>query len=309
MASVIVFVAPLYLFFTRKQMSSQGTSVADFNIRTIYHGIIDAIEFLVFSWHTNFKENILKILIIGIIILLIIGFIRFCFMSDKKKTLKSVEKQITIIGFAIIVMITYTIGVATGKYAYGAYASRHTTLVLPMLITLFGCMFGAEIKYCIDKLKDRKIKISGLIITAIMVLLSLNSIHYVWYEHWNYDQIDTALEIVNEIDDVPVWIHVMAVPTTIVYEEKSFEDKYNEYINWLMNGESVKNDNVILSSTNDIEGDFDGQLPNQCVVLYTDNTFEVVDIFETNGYTKEILQEGIESAMAQGTYVVKYSKQ
>jgi hypothetical protein len=228
-------------------------------------------------------------------------------MSDKKKALKSLEKQITIIGFAAIVMITYIIGVATGKYAYGVYASRHTILVLPMLITLFGCMFGAEIKYCINKLKDKRIKMSGLIITAIMVLMSLNTIHYVWYEHWNYDQIDTALEIVNEIDDVPVWIHIMAVPTTIVYEEKSFDDKYDEYINWLLNGESVSNDNIILSSTNDIKSDFDGELPNECVVLYTDHTFEVVDVFETNGYTKEVLQEGIESAMAPGTYVVKYS--
>jgi hypothetical protein len=309
MASVIMFIAPLYLLFTRKQMSGQGITEGNLNIREICHGIIDAFEFLVFSWHTNFKENILKILIISIILLAIIGLIRICFMTDKKKALKNVEKQIVIISFAIIVMITYTIGVATGKYAYGLYASRHTILVLPMLITLFGCIFGTEITYCIDKLKDKRIKISGLIITAIMVILSLNSIHYVWYEHWNYDQIDTALEVVNEIYDMPVWVSSMAVPTTIVYGEKSFEDKYDEYINWIMNGECVKYDNIILSSTNDIESDFDDQLPNQCIVIYTDNTFDVADVLETNGYTKEVLQEGIESAMALGTYVVKYSKQ
>ena len=185
--------------------------------------------------------------------------------------------------------------------------------MIPVVVASLSCFISSIYKLVIIQIKKMKINLTAIIIMMNLGMFSVNTIHYVWYENWDYDQLDTAIEIVNLVDkDIPVWVSLMAVPTVIVYDNQPLEIRKEQYLRY-MNDEDLKvqSENYIYSKSDDIMEDFDNKLPEECVVVITDfpETMENVQkAFLEQGYEEMILQEAKESAMSPGTCVIKYTK-
>ena len=198
----------------------------------------------------------------------------------------------------------YLPAVDSGIYAYGDYASRHTTLVMPLLVIGSAAFVSITVKILANNTASRWINRVLVMITLGVFLF--NSYKFNVVEHWDYDQIDNGLKVI-ENSNLPVWISRYAVPTALVYSNR--EDTQDEFINYYRQGITYQKDGVTYSATNDIMQDYNNQLPKECVLLTFENDdgwTKASTIFHEKGYSEKILMEPIQSRMGAGSVVVKY---
>lgn len=302
MISLIGFMLPLYYFFARNQMANQGTPATNVGIGTIAVGLRNAFEFMIYAWHKEYRSFLNIVLILLSIICIVTVFIMY---SKKNKEEKNSE-VLWIWGICLITIIGYALGVAIGFYGYGNYASRHTTLVLPVVITTTVCLLSMVWE------NSKKNLVVKIVILASGIFFVGNSFHYVWYQHWNYDQIDTAMETITEItEDIPVWVDIWAVPTVLAYGEDDIEKRVEVYLNSIGKGDLQKSGNIIYTGSNDILKDFGGELPEKCYVLTTDQLENIEKLrvkYEAEGWSVECIHQNIPSIMAAGTQVWYFQK-
>lgn len=300
--SLVGFMAPLYWFFAKNQMGNQGDTANNFGMGTIITGLCNAFDFMIYAWHKDYKSALNIVLIILCFVCVSIVYISYRKTDNKEKK----AEVWWVIGISAITLMGYALGVAIGFYGYGNYTSRHTVLVLPAVITAITCILSTvwgELK---------KNYVFRIIIIASGMFFIGNSFHYVWYQHWNYDQIDTAMEIIAEVpEDVPVWIDIWAVPTVLAYGEEDIEERVEVYLNCIGKGNLERTGNVIYTSTNDILKDFGGELPEKCYILTTDqldNIKKIQEKYEAEGWHVECVHQNIPSVMASGTQVWYFQK-
>lgn len=303
--SLVGFMLPLYYFFARNQMSNQGETASNLGIGSIVTGLYNAFEFMIYAWHKDYK-GVLNI----VLIILGIFCIATIFVVWSKKEQKEKKAEIWwIVGICVITLIGYALGVAIGFYGYGNYASRHTVLVLPAVITATACLLSTVWE---ESKKNLVVKIAILVAGIFFVG---NAFHYVWYQHWNYDQIDTAMETIAGLtEDVPVWIDEWATPTALAYGEEDIERRVEVYLNCIGKGNTEKIGNVIYSGTDDVLKDFGGELPEKCYILVTDKQESLDKIsqmrekYEAEGWYAECIHQNTPSIMAAGTQVWYFDK-
>lgn len=304
LVSIIFFVLPLYFFFVRVQTANQGSELKPVQLQTMLIGCKDAIQFSVFGWHEEYMAVITKFLMVSFVAML--GIVLFDFLKGRKhveKNRSNDELLFFIFGVVIIGLLAYLPAVDSGVYAYGNYSSRHTTLVMPLMIVLI-C---ACVQFFIQ---NRANNICKILISAILLfdlgILMMNSVDYNLIEHWDYDQIDEGLAIVKNSTE-PVWISKYAIPTALAYS--GFDDYQEIFEEYYMKGVTYQRAQVVYSATDDIMEDFANELPQACLVLTTDQDSimnETERIFAEQGYIGEVILENRGSRMAAGTRVVRY---
>lgn len=179
-------------------------------------------------------------------------------------------------------------------------------MVLPVVITTTVCLLSMVWE------NSKKNLVVKIVILASGIFFVGNSFHYVWYQHWNYDQIDTAMETITEItEDIPVWVDIWAVPTVLAYGEDDIEKRVEVYLNSIGKGDLQKSGNIIYTGSNDILKDFGGELPEKCYVLTTDQLENIEKLrvkYEAEGWSVECIHQNIPSIMAAGTQVWYFQK-
>ena len=306
--SIVGFMLPLYYFFTRHQMSNQADTASNLGIKAIAVGLYNAFEFMFYAWHKEYK-NVLNLVIMALLVICIITVFMIGRQKAKKEKEESYSKLLWVVGICIITLVGYALGVAIGFYGYGNYASRHTVLVLPVVITATACILSKLWE------ESKKNYLYKLVVIATGIFFIGNSYHYVWQQHWNYDQIDTAMETIEQmVEDTPVWIDFWATPTALAYGEENIERRLAGYLNCMRNGASEKIGNVIYTGTDDVLKDFGGALPEKCYILVSDQTecFKKIENlrmeYEEKGWYVECIHPNIPSVMAAGTQVWCFDK-
>lgn len=306
--AIVGFMLPLFYFFTRHQMVHQSKTTSNLGIKAIVAGLYNAFEFMLYAWDKEY-ENRLNLLLVCLVIVCIVSAFIIYKKENKKEIKEKYSRLVWMIGICFITVIGYALGVAIGFYGYGDYASRHTVLVLPVIITAIACTLS---KLWEDSKKNYIYKVA-VVVSA--VFLVGNSYHYVWQQHWNYDQIDTAMETIKQIsDDTPVWLEFWAVPTALAYGEDDIEKRLEIYLSCLGKGKTEKVDNIIYTATEDILKDFGGELPEKCYILVSDKTISLDKVeelrvkYEAKGWSVECVHPNIPSIMAAGTQVWLFDK-
>ena len=153
---------PLYMFFARVQMESQrnaGQISSEWSAKTIIQGWLDAIQFMLFSWHNNYKESILKLFglscIIFVCLVIITTIVKYKQKAEMNKEVLGGEVGIIIL-IGVISYFAYGLGVAAGIYAYGNYTSRHTALMIPVVVASLSCFISSIYKLVIIQIKMLK---------------------------------------------------------------------------------------------------------------------------------------------------------
>lgn len=307
-ASILGFMFPLYYFFTRHQMSNQAGTESVLGIKTIVMGMYNAFEFMFYAWHKEYKDLLNLVLITLLVVCTITAFVMVR-KRDKEEIKENYSKLLWGVGICMITLLGYALGVAIGFYGYGNYASRHTVLILPVVITATTCILS---KLWEDSKKKYLYK---LVVIVTGILFVGNSYHYVWQQHWNYDQIDTAMEsFANVAEDALIWVDVWAVPTVLAYGKEDIDRRLEVYLNCVAEGNLEKIGNIIYSNTDDVLKDFGGELPDKCYILTTDTmeNFEKAEKlkakYEAEGWHVECIHPNIPSVMAAGTQVWYFDK-
>ena len=301
--SVVCFVVPLYFFFVRIQTANQGSNVTSIGIKSMLKGLKKAVDFSLFCWHDNYQEILTRILIVSVTLIVVLTVIEA--VRERKGSMHILDSEwLYAFGMIAVSLATYLPAVDSGIYAYGDYASRHTTLIMPLLV--IGAM--VFVLFTVRVLAENMVStwIDGALVTITLGVFLFNAFHFNAIEHWDYDQIDNGLEVIADSSS-PVWISVYAVPTALIYSNR--EEVQEEYINYYMQGITYEKNGITYSATDDIMKDYGNQLPKECVLLTFENDAgwtKADAAFMEQGYTKQILMEPISSRMGAGSVVVKY---
>lgn len=301
--SGICLVLPLYFTFAKVQTANQKNDLDIIGFRSMLEGLKEALAFSMFCWHDNYQARLTGILVIALVLLSILIIYKIVRMRKEDKSVFEYE-WLYIFGMIAVALIFYLPAVDSGIYAYGDYASRHTTLIMPLLLIGMVLFVFIAVKILSNNLVEKWI--SRGIITVTVGLFLLNAFHFNAIEHWDYDQIDNGLKVIQNSNS-PVWISVYAVPTALVYSGRS--EAQEEYINYYMQGITYEKAGVTYSATDDIVQDYNNQLPQECILLTFDNDdgwMQADRAFTEQGYNKQILMDPIPSRMGEGSVVVKY---
>ena len=303
MVSLVCFVLPLYFSFARIQTSNQENKLTPIGIKSMLKGLKSAIDFSLFCWYDDYQTTLTKIIVVAVMLSCVLIIFEVIRMRKVKKNIINYE-WLYVFEMIALSLAIYLPAVDSGIYAYGDYASRHTTLVMPLLVIGSAAFVSITVKILANNTASRWINRVLVMITLGVFLF--NSYKFNVVEHWDYDQIDNGLKVI-ENSNLPVWISRYAVPTALVYSNR--EDTQDEFINYYRQGITYQKDGVTYSATNDIMQDYNNQLPKECVLLTFENDdgwTKASTIFHEKGYSEKILMEPIQSRMGAGSVVVKY---
>lgn len=301
--SGVCFVLPLYFFFAKIQTSNQENKLTAIGIKSMLKGLKSAIDFSLFCWYDNYQTILTKIIVAAVILSCVLIIVEVIRMKKVNKAISNWE-WLYVFGMIAVALAIYLPAVDSGVYAYGDYASRHTTLVMPLLVIGSTVFVSITVKVLVNNTVS--IWINRVLIMITLGAFLFNSYNFNVVEHWDYDQIDNGLKVIENIN-LPVWISRYAVPTALLYSNR--EDAQEEFINYYRQGITYQKDGVTYSATNDILQDYNNQLPRECVLLTFENDdgwVKANTIFKEKGYSEQIIMEPVQSRMGAGSIVVKY---
>ena len=305
---IILFGIPLYFGVARYQMKQQGSSgsihLAGLSKRYLLKGPFDAFQFILYAW-SEYK-------IYWIIIACII-FVGALFVAKKQQILFSnLERQMIYI--CICNWILYYLGVITQKYAYGSFESRHTLLIMPVTVATIAVV-GSRILIVLYNNSEQvicKLGIAGII--GIFVFYIVHGCYYNIAQHWNYCQMDVAVDISKDYmrdENISVWMNFMSIPEAVYYLPMDTEEKVRLFTDVYTCNETYVYKNITFSKTNDINLDYEEKLPDKLLVIWSDvsGDEQMRESLSENGYRESVLYEGVQSAMADGTRVFLFVRE